>query len=453
MNKANGYKCACREHYHLKSDNRTCLLHKCEPLQANVCPNNSYNDQYGNVCEPFIPTCSSLNSINGTCELTCKQGFKLATITPYKDTQFGENMSLISYTGPKTATCSSNSNVTIWNKGKDLSKLFCRRLNDPPKYIKLSRNTIPEFTPLYHNIGFFSASDDVNQTLTYTLDTHNKYLRIYNGILQNKLNVSLKTMQYKSALEIRVRATDNGMPAMSSVENFTIHIQNVNEIPVHLELSNNTVTSHTKVQSVVGTLSAIDPDISFDKRLTIELHWALIKGGEHFKIKSNKLMYIKEFGTTSSFVYPIKIAFSDREVPPLTSTKEFNIKYLAYTPPHIQPPNNLSLFENISVQSKVGKVIAYDNDKHSVTFIDISTADDDKGKFRVGASKCNIVEVKGQEKTQCVADLSKNLFFLHLFLENTIVFAYEEQTRSRLYKNQGRRHEFDENLSGPKKLI
>ena len=70
------------------------------------------------------------------------------------------------------------------------------------------------------------------------------------------------SLDYESAAshQVTVRVTD--APATPMTRCFTIDVTNVNEAPTDLALSANTVAENSANGTVVGQLSAVDPDAS-----------------------------------------------------------------------------------------------------------------------------------------------------------------------------------------------
>ena len=205
---------------------------------------------------------------------------------------------------------------------------------------------------------------------------------------------------------MRVKAMDEKDAFIS--KEFVLNVVNVNEAPEDIQISNNVLTDDTSVDTVIGNLSAIDPDYSLSDRLSKELTWTLIDPERHFKINKGNLIFIKTFEKKEDFSYTLTVICADAVDPHLSTSKVIAIQYRYNN----VPPGNLSvdiisLYENITVNSTVGKITAIDSNGNQISFIDMSS-EGFKSTFHIAASKCtSIVDAKGMLGQQCEADIGK----------------------------------------------
>jgi hypothetical protein len=134
-------------------------------------------------------------------------------------------------------------------------------VNEAPTDLSLSANTVAENAANGTVVGTVSGTDpDAGDTKAYSLtdsaggrfaiDSSTGVLTVANGNL----------LDYESAAShmVTVRVTDSG--GLTYDETFTINLLNVNETPTDLSLSANTVAENAANGTVVGTVSAVDPD-------------------------------------------------------------------------------------------------------------------------------------------------------------------------------------------------
>ena len=412
-NKPDGHECRCKEKYYLDTDNETCIPYQCREIQMNSCPPNSYTDDFGSVCEMVNVSCTNRAAINGRCTFQCIGNYGMALISQPDDKIFGDNFIMANVSEEANCIYDDNDVDAKWNIDETLlQKYFCRRLNDPPNNLTLSNSSILEYSALYHDIGVLSVTDDEKQSVVFTVMNSEGVdsFQIRNGILQNTQVFKLKNMQYKDTIDVMIRAEDNGNPRMFIQKLFTVKVLNVNEPPNDIKISNNNLTDVKKVGSVIGVLSAIDPDHSLDQRLSSELNWTLIDPYGHFKINGSNLMLIKELNRTNEFLYTVTVTCTDHDVPPSSTTKDIIIQYkISNLFPVDFTVNMVKLFENITVASTVGKIVAVENKNHQVSFFDLSS-EEFKLTFTVNPTNCssNAHSINGKH---CFADIGKFFIF------------------------------------------
>ena len=133
--------------------------------------------------------------------------------------------------------------------------------NDAPTNIGLSSATIQENLATGTAIGTFSSTDpDAGDTFTYTLVTgtgsgDNSSFSITNGQLKSASAFDFET---KPTYQIRVRTTDLG--GLSFEKSFTINVNDANDAPSNLTLSETTIAENVSIGTLVGTFSSTDQD-------------------------------------------------------------------------------------------------------------------------------------------------------------------------------------------------
>ena len=135
-------------------------------------------------------------------------------------------------------------------------------LNSAPTALNLSNNSIDENAAANTVIGTFSTIDpDAGDTFTYQLvagtgDTDNAAFTIVGDQLQINASPDFET---QPSYSIRVKTTDGG--GQTYQQQLMININNLNEAPTSLSLSNNSIDENVPANTVIGIFSTIDSDI------------------------------------------------------------------------------------------------------------------------------------------------------------------------------------------------
>ena len=133
--------------------------------------------------------------------------------------------------------------------------------NYPPTDISLSNSSINENTATGTTIGTFtSTSLDPGDTYTYSLvsgtgDNDNSSFIITSASLKNAV---IPNYEVKTSYSIRVRSTDS--IGQYTEKQFTITVNNVNETPYGISLSNTSQVENTVTGTTIGTFSTSDVD-------------------------------------------------------------------------------------------------------------------------------------------------------------------------------------------------
>ncbi|XP_028399274.1 protocadherin Fat 4-like [Dendronephthya gigantea] len=143
-------------------------------------------------------------------------------------------------------------------------------VNDQPRDLALSKYWVKENVVLNTTVGYFTASDEDKNSMSYTLVQGGRGLF---GVETNgRLHVAKPVDHEKSStVHVTVKVTDNGVPPKSMKKKFTIIIKNVNEAPVNTSLTSTdgqqsysddhaTINENSAMDTVVGTLVSLDHD-------------------------------------------------------------------------------------------------------------------------------------------------------------------------------------------------
>ncbi len=131
-------------------------------------------------------------------------------------------------------------------------------VNEAPTDVSLSSNTVDENQPSGTPVGNLSATDpDAGATFTYSFcgGADDASFSLAGASLQTAASFDYES---KNNYAICVRAADQG--ALTFDKNLTVNVNDVNENPTDIALSNNNVNENQPVGTAVGALSTTDPD-------------------------------------------------------------------------------------------------------------------------------------------------------------------------------------------------
>ena len=205
---------------------------------------------------------------------------------------------------------------------------FTVATNLPPTDISLSNTSVDENEPFATTVGTLSTTDpDVGDTFTYSLvagtgDTDNASFQITGDQLQTNAVFDFET---KSSYSIRVRSTDSGSATFE--KEFTITIDDVNEAPTDIALSNSSIDENEPSGTTIGGLTATDPDLGQTHSFSLESSGC---GGSFpdnasFSISGTDLQSAVIFNHEVKDSYTVCIRTTDSGAPSLSFDEQFTI--------------------------------------------------------------------------------------------------------------------------------
>ncbi len=232
-----------------------------------------------NSCKKVIVNCLTGTLVGAPCHFSCPINYDLAKITN-KALPFARNIADADFHNViRITTCRSmNGNQPKWSSSNSFKDLYCRRTNDPPTNIAISKNTIKEHTANGTTVAVISATDP--QRIVFSVQQSSGFF--FFKAKGNKLvNTWVPRWRNLQGLQINdyhviIRATDAGVPPLFSEKNFTITVLNVNDPPHSIRISNNSVMDTATLNHVVGTLSAVDDDGPRRRLRNSDFVWTLI---------------------------------------------------------------------------------------------------------------------------------------------------------------------------------
>ena len=358
----------------------------------------------------------------------------------------------MTFTGPYRVRCQGN---RLWTYHSSITRLYCRRNNDPPTDLRLNSLTINEHSPVNTVVGLLSTTDYQSwQGHRYTIE-HSKGYYIFETS-SNQLRIKIVPRYSSNAgglssstnsFDVKIRTTDSGNPNMYREEDYTIRILDVNDPPTNIRLSSYTVSEKALIGTTVGTLLADDED----RRKTDPCSsWKVDDSSSHsnaFKLSgTNKLVTTKSLDHESQKAHPVTITCVDYDY---TSTTGRNKKTASATviidikdehePPISITLDNDKVNENSVTNTKVGTLTAKDQDVETLTFklvASTTSVTSNTGKktvdaanlFKIGTTSCSN-PTTGTTRTICTADIlvKGKLDYEDIESYGVIVFAYDSQ--------------------------
>jgi VCBS repeat-containing protein len=247
--------------------------------------------------------------------------------------------------------------------------------NFAPTDIQLSATTIAENQPSGTPVGTLSDTDpNAGDSATYTLacsGADNGSFQISGNQLQTAASFDFET---KAIYSICIRVTDSG--GLTFDKPFTIVVTDVNEAPTDIQLSNQSVPEDQIATTLVGTLSATDPDSGQTFTYTL-VGGTGSDDNSSFQIPAgtNQLETNQSFDFETKSSYSIRIRVTDSGTPNLSFEKVFTISILNIN----ESPTDISLSpsslpENQPAGTTVGTLTATDPDAgQTATFALVQT--------------------------------------------------------------------------------
>lgn len=184
--------------------------------------------------------------------------------------------------------------------------------NVAPTSVALTIDTVDENLSAGTEVGTFSTTDDnAGDTHTYTLasgegDTDNGAFTIVGNSLQTNGILDFET---QASYSVRVQSTDAG--GLSVEQIFIVNVNDLNESPTEIQLSSNSVAEDATLGTVIGLLSALDPDAGNTHTFTL-VSGDGDTGNTAFEIVGNELQLATELDFETQSSYSIRVRATDQ---------------------------------------------------------------------------------------------------------------------------------------------
>jgi hypothetical protein len=272
-------------------------------------------------------------------------------------------------------------------------------INTPPTNIGLSNSSVNENAGANAVVGALSATDAENDsmggTFTYTLvtgtgDNDNVLFNISGNTLRATASLDFEQAATRS---VRIKVTDMGDSTYSKV--FTITVNNVNEAPINISLSNQSVNENAGADAAIGTLSATDLEGG-------TLTYTLVTGTGStdnglFNISGTTLQVTASLDYEQAASRSVRIQVADTGG--LTYSKAFTITVINVneTPTDISLSNSTT-FDNAAIGTTVGALSTTDPDNpgagQTFTYTLVSgTGSTDNDSFSISGGDLKIAKV------------------------------------------------------------
>jgi len=261
------------------------------------------------------------------------------------------------------------------------------RYTQAPTDIILSDTSVAENQPDNTVVGYLATTDPDAGTHIYSLvsgtgSDDNRSFNISQGRLQTDESFNFET---KSSYSIRLRTTDHDGLRFEKV--FTITVSNVNETPTGITLSGTSVPESQPVNTMVGSLSATDPDEGNTHTYTL-VSGTGSSGNGSFNISDSSLRTSVIFDYESRSTYSIRVRTTDGGGLYYERVLTITVTRYTQTPTDIIL-SNASVAENQPFNTLVGILTAVDPnaaDSHTYMFA-AGTGSTDNASFTLSENE------------------------------------------------------------------
>ena len=271
---------------------------------------------------------------------------------------------------------------------------FSTSCNVAPTTITFSMNTIAENNSVGDVIGTFSTTDaDAGDMHIYSFvsgsgDADNASFTLD----ENQLKAAeIFDFEIKSIYNIRLQTDDGNGGTLEEV--FTIAVTDVNEAPVSLSLSANSIDENNAIADVIGTFSTSDPD-------TDDTHtYTLVSGtgdtdNASFTIAGADLQAAEVFDFETKASYSIRVQTDDGNGGTFEEVFTIAVTDVNEAPVSLSL-SAISIDENNAVGDVIGTFSTSDpdtDDTHTYTLVS-GDEDDDNASFTITGADLQAAEV------------------------------------------------------------
>ncbi len=196
-------------------------------------------------------------------------------------------------------------------------------------------NNVKEDAPIETMVGMITVTDsDAGKNGQVTLNiqgsapfkVQNSYKNYYTLVVNGPLD-----RERASEYNVTITATDEGTPPLSSTSVITVHVSDVNDnAPRFPEpVINVYVKENSQIGAVIHTVSAFDPDVGDNARITYYLLESSKSGPVTSMININSdsgdIHSLQSFNHEDIKTFEFKVQATDSGVPPLSSNVTVNV--------------------------------------------------------------------------------------------------------------------------------
>ncbi len=246
--------------------------------------------------------------------------------------------------------------------------------NSAPTDIALSNGSVAENSSAGTVVGQLSATDpNAGDTHTFTIvGGRSDLFEVAGTSLRVKAGASLD-FETATSLQVIVRATDAG--GLTYDETLTISVTNVNETPTDIALAGQTVQENAAAGTLVGTLSATDPDAAGASNFTL-----VDNAGGRFAIVGNQLVVAGPIDYEGATSHQVKVRVTDAGGLSYEETFTIGVTNVNEAPIDIAL-SSASVQENATAGTVVGTLSATDPDAAGAS--NFTLVDNAGGRFAI----------------------------------------------------------------------
>ena len=331
-----------------------------------------------------------------------------ASMTVYSDLVNGEIVKFRFYQQSTDSIYKSVDSIAFQENaifGSPASPLVIKT-NNAPTLIALSSDTLNENSPTGTIVGNLTTTDqDAGQTFTYSLvagvgSTNNGLFAISGGDLIANFSANFES---KSSYTVRIKTTDSDGCFLETP--FTIYIKDLNDAPTALLLSNTQIDENQFSNTIIGTISATDPDANE----TYTYSFVTGAGGADnasFNINGTNLRSSSIFDFETKPTYNIRLQVADKANNTFIDTFKITVNNINDAPTDIVLTKD-SVNENAAKNTVVATLSSIDQDtgqSYSYSFTNVSG--NDNAQFNIVGNTLRTKEVFDFEVN--------NLYFIYI---------------------------------------
>jgi Ca2+-binding RTX toxin-like protein len=252
-----------------------------------------------------------------------------------------------------TATDDGNPNLSA----SQSFTITTTNVNEAPPSITLSNTSLDENTPGGTLVGTLSATDPEGNSLTYAI-ANNPFYELRNGrevFVKEGAVLDFENATSRS-VTIAVTATDNGTPPASVTQEFIITLNDVNEVPVNIQLTGNTVAENA-AGAEIGTVTATDPDGTTPILSVADSRFEIVGG--KLKLKTGQSLNYEALKATDGEL-TLEIIATDSQDASLQSRQNVTIQVTDVN----EAPESISLNKQEVTENTPGAIVG------TVSFVD-----------------------------------------------------------------------------------
>lgn len=199
-------------------------------------------------------------------------------------------------------------------------------VNEKPTGIQLSNDSVQENEQTGTVIGQLSVSDPDGRQSHVCSVTDSANGKV--GISNNQLTVGSAGINYEetSSFSVKVLCRDPG--GLTVEKSFVILVQDINEAPTSIALSNDKVQENQKSGTVVGQLNVTDPDNGKTQVQSFAFSISSSDPSQPFQIQNNALATTRALNFENNAQWTVRITATDNGKPALSRTQTFTIQVI-----------------------------------------------------------------------------------------------------------------------------